>query len=172
MHKIGNIADLIDTQWIDAVLAEINENQGILRPKEGGKPKGLEGDKEWQKAIAAGYSSDDVYFEMFDKNTLKTEIPVFHTCSRNRHWWITKMMPGQFMPMHIDPHTEQQKNVDRFWIPLQNWEPGHIFMFENTFIANYAKGDVYKYESAQGLHGAANIGLASRSTLQVTLYDE
>lgn len=172
MKRIGNIRDLIDDKWLDDVLNEAMSKTGFLRPREGGKPAGAEGDAEWQKAIDAGYSPDAAYFQMFDKSNLETNIPIFHTCGRSRHWWVTKMMPGDFMPMHVDPHTKQEKNTDRFWIPLQDWEQGHIFMYENEAITNYKKGDVYMYDNSQALHGAANIGLVPRVVLQITLYEE
>jgi len=76
------------------------------------------------------------------------------------------------MPMHVDPHTTVQKNAQRFWIPLQDWEIGHIFKFQDEIVTNYKKGDIYEYDDAQGLHGAANIGLTPRVVLQVTLYEE
>jgi hypothetical protein len=172
MEYVGNLKDLGDASWVETVLDEVLSKTGILRPKQGGKPEGYEGDAEWQRAIDAGYSPDAVYFQMFNQSNLTTEIPKFHTCGRSRHWWITKMMPADFMPMHSDPHTKQEKNVDRFWIPLQDWEQGHIFMYENDAIVNYKAGDVYRYTSAQAVHGAANIGLKPRVVLQVTLYEE
>lgn len=172
MIFVGNLSKLTETSWIDILLKEVLSKEGLKRPKEGGKPEGKEGDAQWQKAIDAGYSPNDVYFQMFDKNNIETEIPEFHTCGRSRHWWITKMNPGNFMPMHVDPHTKQQKNADRFWIPLQDWEHGHIFMYENESICDYVKGDVYQYKDSQALHGAANIGLTPRVVLQITLYEE
>jgi len=172
MEYVGNLKDLIDTSWVKEVLDETLSKDGILRPKEGGKPEGAEGDAEWQKAVSAGYSPDAVYFQMFNRSNLTTEIPKFHTCGRLRHWWVTKMLPGDFMPMHSDPHTKQERNVDRFWVPLQDWEPGHIFMYENDAIVNYKAGDIYRYSSAQAVHGAANIGLKPRVILQISLYEE
>lgn len=167
-----NLKDHFDTSWVEVVLNEVLNKTGTLRPKEGGKPEGQEGDKEWQKALDAGYDSNASYFQMFTESNLEAEIPEFHKCGRSRHWWITKMMPGDFMPMHTDPHTVQGKNIDRYWIPLQDWEQGHIFAYEDEVITNYKACDVYKYSSAQAIHGAANIGLTPRVVLQVTLYEE
>jgi len=172
MIKVGNLQDLINVSWIDEVVTTVLNSKGMQRPKEGGKPEGKVGDREWQRAIDAGYNPNAVYFEMFDENNLKHNIPPFHKCGRQRHWWITKMKPGQFMPMHVDPHTEQQENTDRFWIPLQDWEPGHIFMYKNEHVSGYKKADVYQYKQAQEIHGAANIGFNPRVVLQVTLYKE
>lgn len=173
MLKVGHISELLDDlSWMDTVREEVLSKNGMFRPRDGGKPQGPEGDAEWQKAIDAGYDPNATYFQMFDKNNLESEIPVFHTCGRSRHWWITKMLPGNFMPMHVDPHTKQEKDTDRFWIPLQDWEQGHIFAYEDQIITDYKKGDVYKYDNSQALHGAANIGLTPRIVLQVTLHKE
>jgi hypothetical protein len=167
MKQLGNIKN---NDWIDQVLDKVMSFQGVLRPKEGGVPEGKEGYQEWQKAIDAGYDPNAVYFQMFTKDILDIDIPKFYTCNRKHHWWITKMMPGQFMPMHVDPHTLQQQNADRFWIPLQDWQPGHIFMYENYVTTDYKKGDIYQYTDCAALHGAANIGTMPRVVLQVTLH--
>ena len=56
-------------------------------------------------------------------------------------------------------------------MPLKDWERGHIFVYEDTVVTNYKAGDVYMYESAQALHGAANIGLTPRIVLQFSTHD-
>ena len=91
--------------------------------------------------------------------------------SSKYHWWITKMLPGNFMPMHTDPHTLYESNSKRFWMPWQDWQPGHIFMYENKVITDYKAGDVWEYENSAALHGAANIGFVPRIVLQVSSYE-
>lgn len=173
MKYVLNITDMgITEEELDSWYAAFLEAEGMHRPREGGKPQGPEGEAEWQKAIDAGYNPNASYFQMFDESNSPVEIPVFHKCGRARHWWATKMMPGDFMPMHVDPHTTVQKNAQRFWIPLQDWSIGHIFKYEDEIVTNYKKGDIYDYENAQALHGAANIGLVPRIVLQMTLYEE
>lgn len=168
MIKIGNIHN---DNWIDSVTEVVLSKTGLLRPRQGGVPEGEEGRKEWQSAIDAGYDPNATYFQMFTKDILDIEVPKILDCNRQQHWWITKMLPGNFMPMHVDPHTLHQKNADRFWIPLQNWEPGHIFMYENYVPTDYAKGDIFQYSDSSALHGAANIGSTPRIVLQVTLHE-
>jgi len=168
MKYIGNIKN---NTWTDQVVSKVLSTKGILRPKQGGIPEGDEGRREWQRAIDAGYDVNAVYFQMFTQDNLDITVPNISTCGRSQHWWITKMMPGQFMPMHVDPHTLQQENADRFWIPLQDWQPGHIFMYENYVTTDYTKGDIFQYENSAALHGAANIGSVPRVVLQVTLHD-
>jgi hypothetical protein len=54
---------------------------------------------------------------------------------------------------------------------LQDYHPGHIFVYKDEMITNYKKGDVYAYTSSTDLHGAANIGHIPRLVLQITEYD-
>jgi hypothetical protein len=168
MKYIGNYLDWIDPSWI----TELTTLPGIARPKEGKKPDGPIEEREYAKARAAGYKDSDTYFWMFDKHNVSFELPTPPFVTGRFHWWVTKMLPGNFMPMHIDPHTEYQKNSQRYWMPFQSWEPGHIFMYNNQVITDYQAGDVWMYEDPTALHGAANIGYTPRIVLQISTYDE
>lgn len=166
MKYIGNFADWIDSNWLD----EIHANRGTARPSEGKKPDSLEEESEYAKARAAGYKDDDTFFYMFTKdNTSFDIIPPF--IEGRFHWWITKMLPGNFMPVHIDPHTIFQKNSKRYWMPWQDYEPGHLFLYEDQVITNYKKGDLYEYSNSSAIHGAANIGHVPRIVLQISTHD-
>ena len=50
------------------------------------------------------------------------------------------------MPMHTDPHTHDDQNCKRYWVPLQDFIPGHVFIYGNSMVANYKRGDVFQYE--------------------------
>ena len=168
MKFIGNLADKIDPKWLEEVLSK----DGMFRPRDGAKPDTPEMHSEYANALAAGYSDTGTYFQMFDKTNCTFDIPAFHTCGRKMHWWIIKMMPGDFMPMHIDPHTKYEKNSSRFWMPLTDWVMGHIFVYEDQVITNYKAGDLWEYSDPTALHGAGNIGLTPRVILQISLYEE
>jgi hypothetical protein len=73
------------------------------------------------------------------------------------------------MPMHTDPHTHERQ-CNRYWIPLQGYESGHLFIYKNQLITNYKAFDVFKYDHEHDAHGAANIGHSPRIVLQVTEY--
>lgn len=167
MEYIGNYRNWIQQNWIDEILS----SQGTARPSQGKKPDSPEEEIEYQKSRNAGYKDTDTYFWMFDKNNVSFEIDPPFT-DKKFHWWITKMLPGNFMPMHVDPHTLYQKSSDRYWIPFQDWQPGHIFMYEDQVITNYKAGDVYVYSNPNALHGAANIGHTTRIVLQLSTYDQ
>ena len=167
MIYIGNYGSWIQQSWIDELL----KNTGTARPKEGKRPDSPEEELEYAKARAAGYKDDAVYFYMFDKHNTSFDInPPF--LKGNFHWWITKMLPGNFMPMHVDPHTRYEKNSKRYWMPLQDYQSGHVFMYENKVITDYKAGDVWCYEDSTAEHGAANIGHVARIVLQISSYDQ
>jgi len=167
MKYVGNFADWINPAWINEILRE----RGVGRPGEGKKPDSLEEELEYKKAMAAGYDPAAIYFYMFDKNSVSFELPKPPFVENNFHWWITKMLPGQFMPMHVDPHTLYQTNSRRFWMPWQDYLGGHIFAYEDDIVTNYKAGDVYEYSNPNALHGAANVGLVPRIVLQLSTYD-
>jgi hypothetical protein len=167
MQYIGNFKEWIDPTWLSEVLI----NRGIGRPKEGQKPDSPEMIEEYQKAIDAGYKDDTIYFWMFDKSNCSFTIPQPPWIDNNYHWWITKMLPGNFMPIHKDPHTMYQTNSKRYWIPLHDWEPGHVFVYENQVITDYKLGDVWCYMDSNAVHGASNIGYTPRVVLQISTYD-
>jgi len=165
MKFIGNY-NYIDPKWIEYVLS----NPGYGRPKEGKRPDSPEEEQEYTIARNAGYNDNAIYFWMFDNSNFPFDLDL-PFIDKPYHWWITKMLPGNFMPMHIDPHTVYQKNSKRLWLPWQDWEAGHVFAYEDIVLTKYRKGDVWEYESATGLHGAANIGHVPRIILQVSTYD-
>jgi hypothetical protein len=167
MQYIGNYKSWIQQSWLDEVLSK----NGLFRPREGGRPGGPAGDAEWQRALDAGYKEDAAYFQMFTKNEVSFQIPDLPFVNSKFHWWITKMMPSDFMPIHTDPHTVDDPTTNRYWIPLTAWAPGHTFVYEDFLMPHYDAGDVWVYSDATALHGAANYGFVPRVVLQVSTYD-
>ena len=54
---------------------------------------------------------------------------------------------------------------------LQDWEPGHIFAYDDKMLSNYKAGDLYEWSDPECVHGPTNIGYTPRLTLQITLHD-
>jgi hypothetical protein len=163
LNYVGNYTDWIDNSWINEIL----NGKGILKPDYSEVLTEYE-KSEFDKCVAAGYKMSYTMWEVFQERHVTfniTEVPWAPNIQIN--WWITKMLPGQFMPLHRDPHTMYIKSK-RYWVPLQDYEPGHIFMYKDSVITNYKKGDVYCYQDATDIHGAANIGHTPRIVLQVT----
>lgn len=79
-------------------------------------------------------------------------------------WWIVLMYPGQFLPVHVDPDNPAGKFI-RYWIPLQDYIPGHMFVINNRLVTDYKSGDAYKMDDSE--HYAANVSTVPRLTLQL-----
>jgi hypothetical protein len=136
------------------------------------RPRDIPHKESWDGYTAASkaghYDLNAVYWEIVEQGQIDTDLK-FPWTNSNTHWWISKMTPGQFMPMHVDPIAEKRK-CNRYWIPLQDYEPGHIFIYDTELIKDYVAGDVYQFNDSDGYHGAANIGHSVRLVLQVNEY--
>lgn len=141
--------------------------EGQARPRDWPPATAVES-AEYRRAQEAGYNLNEVHWWVYEKQDLNIEItPPW--CTGKVSWWITKLLPGQFMPMHTDPFTHYS-DCKRFWVPLQDFKDGHLFIYKNTLVTDYKAGDVYEYFDSKDNHGAANIGYEPRVVLQVTEY--
>jgi hypothetical protein len=163
MNYIGNFSNWIQDTWIQEILSSI----GQARPRDW-PPAFVIETAEYKRAQEAGYDLSAVNWWVYEEKDVSFKITPPWVTGRY-HWWITKLTPGQYMPMHTDPHTHESDCV-RYWIPFQDYVPGHIFVYKDQMMFNYKRGDVYSYHDSQDLHGAANIGHSARIVLQVTEY--
>lgn len=160
MLRIENWGDVLDSSLRQRVLDTV----GYARPRDWPPAFAIES-AEYNRAKEAGYDLTAVHWWVYEEKHLgKLDLPL-----NEYHWWITKLYPGQYMPMHTDPHTHERP-CKRYWIPLQDYEPGHIFIYKDKMITDYNAYDVYMYDQEQDIHGAANIGHTPRVVLQVTEY--
>lgn len=161
---ICNVRNWLKQSWID----EVSATTGFRAPVDLFKKEKQELHEEDIRAKNSGYSLDAFYYTLIEKPHLNFEIPNIPGISNGEvHWWITKMVPGQFMPVHRDPRITTKKNIERYWMPWTDWECGHIFSYEDTVVGGYRKGDLFLMENPDALHGAANIGLTPRITLNI-----
>jgi len=161
---IGNFAEFIKDEWITEVLS----GRGKARPKDW-PPAYTQESNEYKKARDAGYDLEGIHWYVFDSGedlSFQIEFPFL---KNENHWWITKLYPGQYMPMHSDPHVYEQDGT-RYWIPLQDYHPGHVFIYNDTLMTDYKKGDVFVFYDSYDIHGAANIGHIPRLSLLITEY--
>jgi hypothetical protein len=163
MKYLGNYIDWVENSWIDFV----KNNVGKTFPK-GQIPIDSYESQEFKAATDAGYDLDKVLWYVFEKDDTGFDIVPTWT-EKSTSWWITKLLPGQYMPMHRDPFT-QYRNCKRYWMPLTDYQPGHIFIYKDTFVNDYKAGDLYRYDLSTEIHGAANIGHSVRIILQITEY--
>lgn len=163
MEFLFNVEDWVDPTWVEMIL----NTPGKPRPDFSNLINEYEVN-QYQEAMKYGYTFDAPLWTIYEKDDVDFEInPSW--CSGKVSWWITKMMPGQFMPMHSDPFTHDS-NVIRYWVPLMNYEAGHIFIYKDRMITDYKLGDVYRFDVAKEIHGAANIGYTPRIMLQISEY--
>ena len=161
MKFVGNYSSWINPVWIEKVLS----TTGQARPRDWPPAYAVES-AEYSKAQQAGYDLSAVNWWVYEQQDLDIDIQPPWVAGESS-WWITKLMPGQYMPMHSDPFTHYSE-CKRYWVPLLDYEPGHLFVYGDTVITNYRAGDVYVYENSTDIHGAANIGHTPRIVLQVT----
>jgi hypothetical protein len=163
MQYLGNY-DFIKDSWIFEILSK----DGQARPRDWPASSAVES-AEYARAEEAGYDLNAVHWWVYEKSNVSFDItPPW--VNGDYHWWITKLYPGQFMPVHTDPHTHERP-CKRYWVPMQDYHSGHIFLYKDTVSVNYKKGDVYMYKKEHDSHGAANIGHIPRLVLQVTEYE-
>jgi hypothetical protein len=173
MKYVGNFRHLIKDEWIE----EVMKAPGKLVPKDyfpEGATKYIDanlGDAEYNEDEArwfeSGYKVSDTFFSVIydcDLN-FKIDLPF---ASSNAHLWFTRMEPGQFIPIHVDRgRSNAGDNLKGYWMAWTDWEPGHVFMYEDEAISGYKVGDVYIYEDPRAIHCAVNIGMNTRLALQI-----
>jgi hypothetical protein len=164
MKYLGNYKDWIQDQWITEVLSFDGYEGKIVPTSNENKDRYA----EFERGVAAGWSLEKVYWWRYTKDITTFDIlnPPWLSENSTTSWWIVKQSPGQVQPMHVD--VDKHNNCNRFWIPLQDYEPGHLFVINDTLSVNYKKGDVYQFNSQLDYHGSANIGMSSRLVLLVT----
>jgi hypothetical protein len=167
MKYLGNYANWIQPEWVEYLL----NNDGTLRPKTLSDNPNSE---EFQIATKVGYNLNETWWHHYCETSCPLKITLPILTENKSMWWFIKMLPGGKMPMHKDPHVAEEgtEYCTRYWMPLQDYEPGHIFMYKDSLIANYQAGDLYTYEDPYGLHGACNIGYTTRLTFQFTIFNK
>lgn len=113
-----------------------------------------------------------VDFFGFDKN--KPIHPTFHV-----------QKPGQVFIKHIDSCAATRGNkasdsanyyfqhpelIARFLIALEDWQPGHMWAYGNTYWKQWRAGDIVFHSWVDIPHATANASHDPRYTIQVTGY--
>lgn len=178
MKYIGNYKDWIKDEWI----SEAVEVDGYRIPYDFFKDDTIAneeaaGQREHtdpsEKKIYEVYGTQRTFFHLLESGLLSFDIgnPPWLKDNRSVNWWITKMYPGEYIPVHQDILKEKDPHTERYWMPLLDYSPGHIFMYHKTGITSYQAGDVFLYEDPREWHGAINLGSTVRLVMQVTLYN-
>ena len=166
MRFIGNYKTWIKPEWIERILS----TDGFVAPRDVNfSNEGRKAMHESEKRMYEVYGTDGEFFNLLESSMLDFDIdPPW--INEDFHWWITKMKPGQFIPVHSDGPKHMKGK--RYWMPLTDWEQGHIFIYEDQSVANYKAGDLWVYNETMAPHGAINIGHSTRLVLQVSTFGE
>jgi hypothetical protein len=85
---------------------------------------------------------------------------------------IHVQMPGQVWHLHIDKlykwNPEDPSKVQRFFIALNDWQPGQFWEYGNFHWNKWKAGEVTTFDWANVPHSTANAGHYPRVTLQIT----
>lgn len=165
MNYIGNFIDSIPQAWVDEIL----HSEGWTVPRDLFLNPNVILNKDEERWFRGDlYDKSSKFFEVFYKDRCSFDIKLpFSPISLD--WWIVKMMPGEFIPVHGDLAMAGRTNGKSYWMPWTDWEPGHIFIWEDQSISTYKRGDVFEYNSLVP-HGAVNIGTTPRIILQIREY--
>lgn len=175
MKYIGNFHSWIVKNNILEFLQSIKgDNVPVWQPNRWQGNKTLETVRE---NVREGYSNNKFFFHQVNKNSKECtdfyfEWPKINYNKKKYFWWFVILYPGEFQPMHIDPHLTEISSFERYTMFLQDWQPGHIFTYDNKMLSDYKSGDMYEWNNPNTLHGPVNIGYKPRYTLQITGYDE
>lgn len=98
------------------------------------------------------------------------KIQEFDFCANSSvHWWVSKIRPGHCFPMHTDILNSQLVNPRRYWVALDDYQYGHIFLIDDICLQDYKRGDVFLFDNT--LHGGINLGSSNKYSLQLLVSD-
>lgn len=180
MQYIGNYLDQLPAGFIDAIANDPGEVVPVYQPEKwSGRP---EYDQARILLETAGYPALDYHFHQYTRTTPCIQalgdlrdlnfVPADLDVDKysDFHWWAVKYMPGDMQPMHFDPHIIQTQSCVRYTMMLTDFVDGHIFVYDNNMINNYRAGDLFRWPDAMIYHGAANIAMVPRISLQISYY--
>jgi hypothetical protein len=173
MKYIGNYKDWITNELIDHLKNHAGDLRNVWQPERWQGHPELDKFRELAKPV---YSQGHAIFHQFNLNSpdmheFPIALPTLPEKRKYCHWWFVKLNPGEMQAMHIDPHLVEVKNPVRYTMYLQDYIPGHIFLYKDFLSSNYKRGDVYEWSDPMLVHGCANVSFEPRYTLQITMHD-
>ena len=150
------------------------------------KPSGDHFDYEYEKKLVEdwGIPKDFVIYKMW--TATKKECPILYGLAnkiglKNAQVNIQTQTTGMMLHLHIDSLTGLRKErkdqsssraTDSKWgrvfVMLEDWKPGHIIQFGNTYVTPWKAGDVIWFDWANIPHSTANTGPWPRSIAKIT----
>ena len=171
MDYIGNYKEWITDDLMDYLKTHDGDTRPVWQPERWQGHPLLD---EFREKCRGGYAHKNHDFQQFNGNTagmIPITLPQLPKQRSQCHWWFIKLLPGQMQAMHIDPHLVEVKNPVRYTMYLQDYHPGHIFVWDDKISANYKAGDLFEWSDPMIVHGCTNISFETRYTLQITMHD-
>jgi hypothetical protein len=125
---------------------------------------------EQNDLINAGMDTEQVIFrKVFEfEGVWKTMIDELGLLYTKQAFHI--QYPGEMLNLHVDKQYEMNddpKQVARFFIFLEDWQPGHFLQMGTSFI-QWRKGDLIWFDWPNIPHASANAGWEPRCLIQIT----
>jgi hypothetical protein len=174
MIFVGNYAHWIKQEWIDYILENKGTGYpGIKEPENATEQAVMEATEKSLAGIQHAYPADKIYFYAFydedHQEQLNLTLPIdIYGC--HYRWAINKFLPGNTLRMHQDGDLADPKLIDRYWMPMQDYQDGHIFICGGKFMSDYKKGDLFQFEDSTDTHGSCNITYTPRLTFTFIVY--
>ena len=173
MKYIGNFANWIAPELMEHLKTHEGDYTPVWQPDRWQGHPLLD---EFREKARPAYSKKTPMFHQFNANSkdmqeFNVNLPDLPEKRSRCFWWFVKLLPGEMQAMHIDPHLIEVANPVRYTMFLQDWEPGHIFVYDDKMLSNYRAGDLYEWSNPMIVHGVVNIGFNNRYTLQITMHD-
>lgn len=178
MELIGNYWKCIPKDWIDwldnnpgwQLPQDLKVTKNTLADEHVGSGKHINEDElTW---FGSGYDPKSTFLTGFDASSCPYDFKQpFDFVKDTDDWWIVRYAPGQYMPWHRDVKCARG-GAKTYWIPLTDWQPGHIFVYGHQTVSGYRAGDVFYQPDAWSYHCSVNIGHTLRMILQIRTYDE
>jgi len=162
MRYFGNFKDWIKDEWVEFSISQTGIHPSIY-----------EGTKTWKIWMDDGWTKELINNNVFNRENFpyNIEFPMIvdgyeKITPGDYDWNICRYRPGEFVPFHID---ELDYPYIKFWMPLQDYEDGHIFLYKGELIKDYKKGDFFLFDGYEP-HAAGNLGNRPRSVLIIDIF--
>lgn len=160
MKYVGNCADWIDDNFVEYLL---EPSFGEKTPSTPDHYK----DEQYLFWKSRGFPSDKISFTFIYKDHFNYNVSLPEQFSNVREWWFSKLNPGDIVPWHADKFKYNQSNIERYWVSMQDYIPGHIFLYGDRLLMNYKKGDIFLFNNPTVFHGAGNLSFIPKLSLQI-----
>jgi hypothetical protein len=151
----------------NSIIAEISmQEPGYVGPRQDwNDPKVKEIADLWKKAgykpVREGGSAEwSMYFP--GKHFSMSVVDEFAKFAKMTNWssaWISRIMPGQCAPWHVDLQVDDTITPDRIHCHIDTIDPGHVLIVEDHHLYNQEQGASYRWANPELWHASFNLGI-------------